>query len=261
MLVNHCHPFPPEFRPEPRPPGGGSVEELLALMDELGIDRAAVFAPFTYQMEGGVRRCNEWICEVVARHPDRFVGFMTVNPNEPETPELVGEFFSRGLVGVKLHPAVYKVRLDDPKIEPFWERADELGLPVVVHTGVHGWLLDLYRPLRLDPVAQRHQNVKIIVEHMGGPEFFFEALAVVRNNPNCYAGITAVLRPRGWGLPREWLSMLFDLLGPGRVIYGTDYPYQGLREIAEDLEILRKMLPPADLDSVLGGNLERLLPR
>ncbi len=261
VFVNHCHLFPPQFEAPPDLPGSGRLEEWLEIMERLGIDRAVAFAPFLYQLPEGWWHCNQWLYEAIRDEP-RLVGFITVHPKDPQALSILEEFARKGFKGVKFHPAVFRVALDDPEVEPFYAKAEELGLPIVFHTGVHGWLLKCYRPLLLDEVAQKHPKLKIVVEHMGGSEFFFEALAVVRNNQNCYAGITGILRReiKGQAVPLDWLRLLLDVIGSHRIIYGTDYPYQGLKEIEEDLCIIRSLgLPPEDEENILGRTLERLI--
>lgn len=266
MLVNHWHVLPRgTFNKEN--PELGSLEHLTKIIDELGIDKAVLFAPFIYQIPEGWHCCNQWLHELI-QGKQRFFGFITVDPLDANSIPILEEFAAKGFVGIKFHPPVVKARIDDPKIEPFYAKAEKLNLPIVFHTGVHGWRLNYYRPMLLDKVAQDHPQLKIIVEHMGEFEFFREALAVVRNNPNCYAGITGILHKgesAGWQASNELTRLLLKdrdwAVSPQRIIYGTDFPYNGFLEIKRDLEIIHSWnLPRADQEGILGENLEKLFP-
>jgi predicted TIM-barrel fold metal-dependent hydrolase len=123
----------------------------------------------------------------------------------------------------------------------------------------------LYRPILLDDVAKRHPSLKIIVEHMGGVEFFYEALAVVRNNQNCYAGITWTLNVDSkWYVPHDMLMLLLKKIGSEKVIYGGDYPYPdnlaAEQRLISDIKTIKGWdLSAEEKKNILGGNLEKII--
>ena len=258
MFVNHCH-LMPEGTLDENNPQAGTVGTLLQTMDELGIDRAVAFAP----LPGYVRdphQANQWLWEQV-RDNEHLVGFMTLNPVDSQSLPQVQEFADKGLRGLKIHPPVQRVRIDDEAAYPFYELAAELELPVLFHTGVHGWLLEEYRPILIDRLAQQFPDLKIIIEHMGGWEFFGEALAVVRNNPNCYAGITSTLeRDWAWYIPPDAMRYMISLIGSERIIFGTDYPFRQIEGIRTDIEAVRALCSsPPEAENILGANLAALI--
>ena len=258
MFVNHCHLLPPGLFAADDPlrgtPGG-----LLAAMDNLGIDRAVVFAPLPGFIPDA-REANQWLWEQV-RDNERFTGFMTLNPVDSRSLPLMQEFAAKGLCGLKIHPPAFRARLDDEAAYPFYELAATLSLPILFHTGVHGWLLENYMPILLDRVAHQFPDLKIIVEHMGGWEFFDQALAVVRNNRNCYAGITSTLAAQwAWYLTPDRLRYMALMVGVERVIFGTDYPFRTSEDIGQDIQVVREVFGnPETVDRILGANLAALL--
>ena len=65
----------------------------------------------------------------------------------------------------------------------------------------------------MDEVAQEYPQMPIILAHTGGAAFFREALAVIQNNPNCYAELSGTLNPNSpWHIPEEDL-LLIRLVG------------------------------------------------
>ena len=258
MFVNHCHVMP-EGVLDADAPKSGTVAVLREIMDELDITRAVAFAPLPCYVKDPYE-ANQWLWEQV-RDDDRLEGFMALKPTDPGSLPIMQEFAQKGLLGIKTHPPVYRFRIDDEAAYPFYELAAELGLPILFHTGVHGWLLEEYRPILIDRIAQQFPELKIIVEHMGGWEFFGEALAVVRNNANCYAGITSTLDSDwAWYLPPELLRHMISLVGPERVIFGTDYPFRQLEGIRHDIEAVRAICDGSvEAEYILGASLAALL--
>lgn len=198
MLVNHCHVGPKGFGAQQGDPQMGTLPALQRILTQAGVDRAVVFAPFGWEggdweeIGGGLDR-NEWLCRELRDHPN-LLGFANVFPQDHDAPRQLQRAVEMGLVGAKVHPPVMRIRLDDPSLEPFWQTAEELRIPISVHTGAHGGHLRHYMPLLLDDVAQRHPHLPIIIEHLGGMAFFDQALAALRND---------VAWIRQWDIPAE----------------------------------------------------------
>jgi len=258
MFINHCHVLP-EGLVDSNDPQAGTVAALLDIMDELDIDRAVAFAPLSPYVEDP-HQANQWLWEQI-RGNSRLEGFMALNPTDSRSLPIAEEFAEKGFRGIKVHPPVDHARIDDEAAYPFYEQAAHLQLPILFHTGVHGWRLDYYRPILIDRIAQQFPDLQIIVEHMGGWEFFGEALAVVRNNSNCYAGITSTLdEDWAWHVPGELLRHMISLLGSERVIYGTDYPYRQQDDIRADIEAVHRICNSLEeADNILGASLAALI--
>lgn len=260
MLISHCHVqkngFGLEFE---RNPAAGTIPELLRIMQAHAIDRAIAFAPFDEQ--DGVE-ANEWLLQELENHPE-LIGFATVNPLEQGAADKVTRLAGRGLRGLKFHPPVMRVALDDPGVEPYWQAAEDLRLPIHIHTGVHGWNLRHYMPILLDDVCQRHPDLPIIMDHLGGIAMFDQALAVLHNSPNARVGLTQLSgRDPRYKLSEDRIALLLETVGPARMIYGFDYPWNddNLAAVGDDITWIRGWgLSPDDEALVLGGTMEALL--
>jgi predicted TIM-barrel fold metal-dependent hydrolase len=266
VLINHCHVGPKGFGAQPDRPEMGTLPALERIMADAGVARAVCFAPFDWNWErigGGLGR-NEWLAKELKSRPN-LLGFATVYPQDHDAPQQLRRAIAGGLVGAKLHPPVMRFRIDDPDIEPFWQAAEDLRIPVSIHTGAHGWSLRYYMPLLLDEVAQRHRRLPIIIEHIGGGAFFDQALAVLHNNDNCYAGLTQCSgRDPKYALDPVRRDVLLKTIGPERIIYGLDYPWNqdNPQALKDDLAWVRGW-PIAEVDQqkILGGSLARLVKR
>jgi len=273
MFVNHCH-VGPEGCFDKNNPETGTLKKLKRIMDKAGIKKAVAFAPFVRLMDYDEswyhcplktdRECNEWLYQALKDYPG-ISGFATVSPKNPAARKILTEYVEKGFVGVKMHPAIFRVKLDDPALKKYYDTIEALKVPVLVHTGVHGWYADQYMPILLDRVAYAHPNLNIIIEHCGMPCFFDQALAVflnhskIRNRHNVFAGITGQLKPEN----REKLLTVIKALGADHLIYGLDYPFHDEKCLKKDIEFIKNNLglKTEEKEAVLGKNLEGLTKR
>ena len=74
---------------------------------------------------------NEEIRQLVDLAPDRFIGFASVDPADPDAPGKLEDAFSRlKLKGLKLHPGRQRFHPSDPKLEPLYQICERYDRPV-----------------------------------------------------------------------------------------------------------------------------------
>jgi predicted TIM-barrel fold metal-dependent hydrolase len=81
-------------------------------------------------------------------------------------------------------------------------------------------------PLHLEDVAMDFPELKIIATHAGGPFWWRDMLAAARGKENIYLNVAAwlhVLRRTPLECYRAIREMM-DMVGPGRLMWGTDWP-------------------------------------
>jgi uncharacterized protein len=120
---------------------------------------------------------------------------------------------------------------DDPRLEPYWSLAEELGIPVGIHLGPGAggdaysgdprYLAANSNPLRFEPVLIRHPRLRLYIMHAGYP-FIDELLALLEAHPQIYVDIAALdgTEPRA-GFYR-YLRQIVDAGFGNRVMFGTD---------------------------------------
>jgi hypothetical protein len=271
VWANHAHVFPADVRPQ------GSIEALLALLDDCGIERAVCFAPFASQLEGSryaEAGANHWLADALEPHADRLIGFGTVHLARGALEGQVTRIRDLGFRGIKLHPAVQQFHILSEPLLAVYERAQELGLFLSFHTGVHHARLSDARLIDFDEVAYRFPRLRFSLEHVGGYAFSREAVGVIQNSlgrPHAtgkgtvYAGLTSVFSHKepAWYFPPSGPGSIEELVaqvGEDHVIFGLDFPYKSTAYIQEALAVVRNLaISQRAKDQILGGTLRALV--
>jgi predicted TIM-barrel fold metal-dependent hydrolase len=210
----------------------------------------------------GVWADDRYVADYVAAHPDRLVGFLSVDPTQPGwEDELRHGHQELGLRGVKLLPMYADFKPDDDRLDALWQYATRHGLPVLLHTGttfVAQAPLDCTLPRLLDRVAMRFPEVRMILAHLGHP-YEGECVAVIRKHPHVYADLSA-LHYRPFQLYHS--LMLVQEYGVwDKVLFGTDYPFTTVDATLAGLRGLNRMLAGTALPRLDEAAIERLIYR
>lgn len=266
VFANHAHVFPASVNPD------GTIERLLKMMDACHIERAVCFAPFSNQLRSTGIHHNRWLATELSGHA-RLIGFGTLDLTQSDIKDQVKQAADLGFRGLKMHPNVQEFDILCPAALQAYGAAQDLGLFITFHSGVHHYRIAHYEVLKFDEVAWQFPELCFSLEHVGGYAFFNEALAVITNNisfppipgrtPRVYGGLTSVFTPhsvRVWYMPPERLLELIAQAGVERLIFGLDFPYNLEENTRIALSTLHSLgLPDDQLALILGGNLRRAL--
>jgi len=155
---------------------------------------------------------NEPIFQAVADKPDRFIGWVFVNPKggTDQIQELKKWIDSPGFVGVKAHPFWH--RYEPVELLPIADQLVKKGKPLLIHAGFdeHG---------DYDVLLQKVSGLKLILAHAGFP-LYFDTWKKIKNNKNVYVDLsqTSYLNDRT-------TRQAIEYLGVERCLFGTDGPY------------------------------------
>lgn len=277
-------------------------EARLAAMDAAGIDMQVLShtQPGVEDLEADLavrlaRDANDRLGQIIARHPGRFAGLaMLPTP----APEMAADELERAVKEIGLRGALVNGRtggrfLDDRFFWPFFERAEQLGVPVYLHPGVPpptvrqgsyeglppaashwlsvaawGWHVDTgLHALRLMAagVFDRFPNLQVILGHMGEAIPFMLA----RTNMTLSRRVTGLEREvREYFMQNFYVTTsgfftngpfmcLLDTMPVDRVMFAVDYPYSNNDEGRAFIDAAP--LSSADRDKVAYSNAERLL--
>lgn len=236
-----------------------SAEDLLAAMDQAGVDHSVVFG-FGWRDMDLCRRDNDYVMEAVARYPDRLMGFGIVNPGSgTEAVREIERCAAGGLLGVgELMPDGQGYRLDDEKaMAPIVEVAIANGLLLLTHCSEPvGRLYPGKGTVTPDEVirfARLFPQATLVCAHWGGGTIFYELMPEIRRIMcNVFYDTAAslyVYRDDIFSLAARW--------APGKVLFATDYPLISPQRFISRLAEAR--MPTATRRRMLGGNAWRVL--
>jgi 2,3-dihydroxybenzoate decarboxylase len=134
--------IPEQFLQRILPPLTDTSSRRLELMDQGEVDLAVLSNVASVQgfpePQAALRiaqESNDHLADVVRARPDRFAAFATTPLQHPEegAKELQRAVEQLGLVGTMLFGHTDGRYLDDRSFDPFWERAQDLGVSVYLH--------------------------------------------------------------------------------------------------------------------------------
>ena len=212
---------------------------LLQQLDNAGIWRVGLINYPSPDLMGFTDETNRFAAEYASTDPARLLPFGGVHPRFTEDPEgQIEELLQLGIRCLKIHPPhqlfpanAYTMGLES--LGRIYGRAEERGLPVLIHTGTSifpGARCKYGRPMELDDVALDFPDLTIIMAHGGRPLWMDEAFFILRRHKNVYLELS--------GIPPKKLLTYFPRLAEigDRVVWGTDWPSPGVRDLRENLE-------------------------
>ena len=253
------------------------VDRLVAEMDELNM------AVMVNLSGGSGFSLAEGLENMAGRHPGRFAFFANTNffgVGEPgwgeEAAAQLEEDVRNGAAGLKIFKGLgmadrdtdgNRIPVDDPRLAPLWDKAGELGIPVLIHTADPAefwqphdrynerWLELRLRPRRIRPpdrfppfeqiigeqhnLFRNHPNTNFIAAHLGWLGHDLGRLGELLDEiPNMYVGLGAVVyelgrQPR---FARQWLIEYQDRVLMGKDSYNREefHTYFRVFETADD---------------------------
>lgn len=243
---------------------------------------------------GLARRTNDLVAATIARYPARFEGFATLPTAAPAEAavELERGVRELGLAGAMLCGRTREKSLDHPDFLPMFATAARLGVPVFIHpqipqravrevyysgfgdlidtafaTFALGWHYEAgiqFVRMMLAGVFDRYPDLQIILGHWGEVVLFYlERL-------NSLARVAKLERPVGEYMRRNlyvtpsgmwsqsYLQRTLEIVGPERILFSTDYPYQYRPGGAGRSFVNEAVLSPEEKELFAHGNWERL---
>ncbi|MDE3074840.1 MAG: amidohydrolase [Chloroflexota bacterium] len=270
------------------------LDKQLAHMDGLGhqVDVVCSIGPFSVHFsdlpaEEGRDAATMWNEEMAAaqrKHPGRLWASAAVPLVDTNIAidVLDHAIHDLGLMGVNIPGSIGSdPRIDAERLEPFYGRVEQLGVPLFLHPtdavftdildGYDGALylslgrvidvsVSAYR-LVLSGIMERHPNLKVVMSHTGGA-LPYQAGRMDKNSkaaklprpPSTYIKrmYTDTVSPHTAGM-----KFAVEFYGADHVMYGSDYPCWSP---AAALELFDKIgLSKEDQEKILYANARRIL--
>src|SRR5215472_3042690 len=206
-----------------------TLEEIAEYYRERRI-AAVVFTVDSHTATGHPALSSLEVVEQARAHDDILIPFASVDPNDgADAVARLRDLAAAGARGLKLHPSLQRFSPNDPDHYPLYEAAQELRLPIVVHTGQtgigaglpggRGLKLRYSDPLLLDDVAADFPDLTVILAHPSVP-WQDVAISMATHKSNVYIDLS------GWS-PRYFAPQLVRAAGNmlrRKLLFGSDYP-------------------------------------
>lgn len=235
---------------------------------------------------------NDLLAGVVREHPERFAGFAALPLQDPQAAakELDRSVTELGMRGALVNAHTQGRYLDDPALRVVWERAEALGVPLYLHpaNGVGTPHVIEGHPELVGPmwswgtetashflrcvfggVFDDFPGAKLLLGHMGeGLPYVMwrldsrweyhnhHGVELARGNPSEYLRHNLYITTSGVCSAPPLLCALLAL-GPERILFGTDYPFEDMATATEFLA--SAPISEADRARISHLNAEQLL--
>lgn len=220
---------------------------------------ASVVLPLANQenMEGLERYFEE-----VSGHKN-LIPFSSVHPLDKEADLRIKYSVSQGAKGFKLHPAFWKIAIDDEHMITLIKKIANTGLPIVSCSGI-AFPARLLKSKFLPPalaggaayqmIRQFRKVVKLFPETAfilahGGGGLNNEVINLMEECDNIYTDISSQ--------PAKNLKTMVDRLGDRRIFYGSDYPVWN--QAFSLLTVLKAVKSEESRKKIFGENIKRVL--
>lgn len=241
-----------------------TVKDLLASMNEAGIDFSILIADSASLGNKGIT--TDQVVRIGEGNPRlKPIGNVEYRNLDADHIQTLVNYLKHGKIyGVKLYPGYEDFYPADEKLFPLYEQCQNLGKPVIFHTGLLAQelpgKLKQSHPLNTDEVAQRFPKLKIVMAHFGNP-WVIDGTMVAWRNKNVYVDLSGYF---GQKIPKAHMRFFkYDLRilsswlqGFHKCLFGSDYP------IASQDEYLKvvKQLPllSEERDLVLWKNAKNI---
>jgi len=191
----------------------------------------------------------------LTREDESLIPFASVDPHDPKRIEKLADYMRSGCRGLKLHPIIQKFEPGSHECFELMEEYSRYRLPVIFHCGRHSYYLrpngaETYAaPKNFGSLFTAFPRMKFILAHTG----MFECLTTIdiaERFDNVYLETSFQ--------PIDILWRAVETVGPGRIVYGSDWPFGAQ---AYTLPIVLKLTDgkPELREKLLWKNAERLL--
>jgi aminocarboxymuconate-semialdehyde decarboxylase len=238
-----------------------------------------------------VKAHDDGLAAWCAAHPDRYAALTSPALQFPDlaVQQLEHAVKNLNMRGAAVGGHVQGEPLSLPKFDPFWAKAQELGVMVYLHpndaanvvkpdalSGRGDLVVIIGMPLEttvalthlmFDGTLDRFPGLKICAAHGGGylPSYLgrTEVACAIRNNANCVnkKKPSEYLRTQilvdSMVFSSENIGLLVTEMGAGQIAYGTDGPTTSWPDSIDT--ILAAKITDAQKEAILGGNMAKLL--
>lgn len=174
--------------------------------------------------------------------------------------------------GIKIYTCYQEIDLHSKKFSKIVELAKGYSLPMMFHCGnsystqrKYGRSTITEKPVRASDIeflARENQDINIIVSHLSKP-FIEDVISTVKNNSNIYSDMSGLIDSK---FDRDEIPSSVEMIkrflgecGPGKLLFGTDFPVQTHEDSIYFVEESMKYFSEEEKKDVYYNSARRLL--
>jgi len=169
-----------------------TLEELLGVMRRFNVGRGLLLSP---PLEQGAILPNSEVIKLCKRSRGILAPVITVEATAKQVKAAVKLAEERDVKGFKIRLGYVKASAENPVYGPLYDYAESGGLPVLFHTGDTAFSngeLSRSHPLTLDGLANKREELTIVLCHFGNP-WFEDTAELIYKHANVYADISGLI--------------------------------------------------------------------
>ena len=235
------------------PEGNGTYSGLTARAHQNNVVGFLLFSVATNAHQ--VPKVNDCIANLAKKSRDEgyeTVGFAGMHQDYPDFEGELQRCRGLGLKGIKLHPDIQGVDIDDERLFPLYELVQG-NMPIYFHIGDNRPCYRYSEPKKLLRVLELFPKLEVVAAHMGGYKAWDEGEKYLSGHERVWYDTSSAL----WAMTPEYAAHLIGVYGSERVMFGTDYP---VKEIEGEVERFLKIpLTERQREDIFYNNAARFL--
>jgi predicted TIM-barrel fold metal-dependent hydrolase len=237
-----------------------TAEELLASMDEAGIDLSVVLNIGWVSHELCVKT-NDYILNSISRYPTRLVGFCALQPRAGDAAiaelERCAKSGARGIGELRSDVQGFDLA-DKATMKPLVDAALKHDLIFLTHSSEpvgHEYSgKGNITPDILYSFITSFPNLKLVCAHWGGGLPFYALMPeVAKALANVFIDTAATV----FLYKPEIFEQVSRIIGSDKILFGSDYPLVNQNRVLAQVQSAQ--LPEKDKAGILGANAQKLL--
>ena len=216
-------------------------------------------------LAGRVRRRNAWGTQVSKQYPT-LTSYIYVDPHVLTPEENLEELelrVSEGAKGITIHSTRNLYRPEDVRLWPTYEKAQELDLPCLAHSGSEGikysWMGLNSTPSDFKYVLDKFPRLRWIIGHMG-VGYWDQSIELTKQYPRervMFDTSVTIMGRQPYQYSDEFLVDLIKKFGADRLMFGTDWIFGDIPSNVE--RVVQLPISDNDKELILYKNAQEFL--
>lgn len=223
------------------------------------VERAVILGFESRHLDASIS--HEKVAEYVQRRPDRYLGFMGIDPTAGKPIASLERGLELGLVGVTISPSAQGFHPTDTRAMDLYEACEERGVPLFFEADTmlaRPVKMEFGQPYMIDEVARTFPNLRVAISSLGNP-WVDQAIALIGKHPTVYADISdLVLRP--WQLYNA-LLLAHQQGVLSQIVFGSGFPFCTPERAIVTLYSINTLIQGTHLPSVPREQLRSIVER